>query len=73
MGNSEVSKKKLMQLLKKFPQLQALDMEQLQEKMLDIEADTYAEFIRSGRLNENLSPLLQGALIGADEKLGVRS
>ncbi|NER99595.1 MAG: sodium:proton antiporter [Symploca sp. SIO1B1] len=55
-------------LLNQFPQLQDLDMEQVQEKMLDIEADTYAEFIRSGRLNENLSPLLQGALIGADEK-----
>jgi CPA1 family monovalent cation:H+ antiporter len=57
------------EMLKEHPELQAIDMEQLQEKMLDIEADTYAEFIRSGRLNERLSPLLQGALIEADEKL----
>ncbi|NET05181.1 MAG: sodium:proton antiporter [Symploca sp. SIO2B6] len=54
--------------LKKHPQLQALDMEQVQEKMVDIEADTYAEFIRSGRLNENLSSLIQEALIEADKK-----
>jgi CPA1 family monovalent cation:H+ antiporter len=57
------------EMLKEHPELQAIDMEQLQEKMLDIEADTYAEFIRSGRLNERLSPLLQGALLEADEKL----
>jgi CPA1 family monovalent cation:H+ antiporter len=44
-------------------------MEQLQERMVDIEADTYAEFIRAGRLTENLSPLLQEALIEADERL----
>lgn len=56
-------------LLKGNPQLRTLDMEHLQEKMLDIEADTYAEFIRSGRLNERLSPLIQGILIEADEKL----
>jgi len=56
------------EMLNKYPQLQALDMEQLQEKMIDIEADTYAEFIRSGRLNERLSPLLQGILTEADAK-----
>lgn len=56
------------EMLNKNPQLQALDMEQLQEKMIDIEADTYAEFIRSGRLNERLSPLLLGTLTAADEK-----
>lgn len=57
------------QLLKQNPHLQTLDMEQLRERMFDIEADTYAEFIRSGRLNEHLSPILQGALVEADEKL----
>ncbi|MGK7943475.1 MAG: cation:proton antiporter, partial [Microcystaceae cyanobacterium] len=39
----------------KYPQLRSLDMEQLRETLLDIEADTYAEFIRAGRLNSNLS------------------
>lgn len=33
-------------------------MEQFQETLLDIEADTYAELIRVGRLNENLAPVL---------------
>lgn len=57
------------QLRHDHPQLQNLELEQIQEQMLDIEADTYAEFIRAGRLAENLSPLLQEALIQADEKL----
>ncbi|MGQ4647309.1 cation:proton antiporter domain-containing protein [Lyngbya aestuarii] len=62
-------KDNLEQLLKKHPKLQQVDLEQVQETMLNIEADTYAEFIRSGRLNENLSPLMQEALIEADEKV----
>ncbi|MCZ8242731.1 MULTISPECIES: Na+/H+ antiporter [Microcystis] len=45
-----------------YPQLQLLTMEQLRETLLDIEADTYAEFIRSGRLTSNLSPVLQEIL-----------
>jgi monovalent cation:H+ antiporter, CPA1 family len=45
-----------------YPQLQLLTMEQLRETLLDIEADTYAEFIRSGRLNTNLAPVLQEIL-----------
>ncbi len=49
-------------LLKDNPQLQAMDMEKLREQLLDIEADTYAEFIRSGRLSKKLSPLLQEIL-----------
>ena len=38
--------------------LRMLTMEQLQDQLLDIEADTYAEFIREGKLNENLSPVV---------------
>ncbi|PSP10664.1 MAG: sodium:proton antiporter [Cyanobacteria bacterium SW_11_48_12] len=52
-------------LQNEYPQLRSLTMEQLREQLLDIEADTYAEFIRTGRLNRNLSPLLQETL--ADE------
>jgi CPA1 family monovalent cation:H+ antiporter len=61
--------KEIDELLNKYPQLQTLGMEQIREKMLDIEADTYAEFIRAGRLNERLSPLMQQILIQADESL----
>ena len=34
-------------------------MEKLREVLLDIEADTYAELISKGVLNDNLSPILQ--------------
>lgn len=50
-----------------YPQLQLLTMEQLRETLLDIEADTYAEFIRSGRLTTNLSPVLQEILAESKE------
>ncbi|MEQ8752559.1 MAG: sodium:proton antiporter [Coleofasciculus sp. G1-WW12-02] len=68
-GQLETIQSEVEKLLHHHPQLQTLDMEQLQEQMVNIEADTYAEFIRAGRLTENLSPLLQEALIEADERL----
>ena len=33
--------------------------EQLRSELLAIEADTYAEFVRSGRLNRELAPSLE--------------
>ena len=47
--------------------LRSLTMEQLNEELLDIEADTYAEFIRAGKLNENLSPVLQEVIAKAGD------
>lgn len=44
------------------PQLKFLPVEQLRETLLNIEADTYAEFIRSGRINENPRSLLKEVL-----------
>ncbi len=38
--------------------LQELSLNLLLEEMVDIEADTYADLIRSGRLDSNLSPIL---------------
>jgi CPA1 family monovalent cation:H+ antiporter len=61
-GQLESVEAEIETLLRDHPQLQALDLEQLREQLLDIEADTYAEFIRSGRLSTNLSPLLQEIL-----------
>jgi monovalent cation:H+ antiporter, CPA1 family len=49
----------IQKLLAQYAQLRAIDIEQLREQLLEIEADTYAEYIRSGRLNTNISPLLQ--------------
>lgn len=44
------------------PEYQELMTEQLREEMLAIESDTYAEFIRAGRLKDSLSPLLEDVL-----------
>jgi CPA1 family monovalent cation:H+ antiporter len=49
-------------LRRDHPSLMSLELEQVRERLLDIEADTYAELIRSGDLNHNLSPLLRGAI-----------
>lgn len=46
------------------PEYQELMTEQLQDEMLAIESDTYAEFIRAGRLKNSLSPLLEDVLVG---------
>jgi CPA1 family monovalent cation:H+ antiporter len=40
------------------PNIQTIMTEQLHEEMVAIEADTYAEWVRSGRLKESLSPIL---------------
>ncbi len=47
--------------------LRSLTMEQLNEQLLDIEADTYAEFIRAGKLNNNLSPVIQEIIAKAGD------
>lgn len=46
-------------LRNEYPQLRELGVEQLKEELLAIEADTYAEFMRSGQLSRKLSPVLQ--------------
>jgi CPA1 family monovalent cation:H+ antiporter len=59
----------IIQLQKEYPQLRTLVMEQIQDKLLDIEADTYAELIRAGRLDKKLSPLLEEVLAAGQENL----
>lgn len=58
-GQLESVEDRIQKLQTEYQQLRSLDMEQLREQLLSIEADTYAEFIRSGRLNSDLPPLLQ--------------
>jgi monovalent cation:H+ antiporter, CPA1 family len=41
------------------PNLREFITDQLREELLAIEADTYAEFVRAGRLNQELPPLLE--------------
>lgn len=49
----------LNQLRNQYPQLREFAVEQLQDELLAIEADTYAEFLRGGKLSNKISPLLQ--------------
>ncbi|NEO85284.1 MAG: sodium:proton antiporter [Spirulina sp. SIO3F2] len=69
LGQLRSVEEEITQLQTQHPQLLTVSMEQLQEELVDIEADTYAEFIRAGRLNNNLSPMLQGVLNQAIEKI----
>jgi CPA1 family monovalent cation:H+ antiporter len=50
---------KIDKLLDEYPNLQEFTTEELRGELLAIEADTYAEFVRTGRLNKELSPFLQ--------------
>jgi CPA1 family monovalent cation:H+ antiporter len=68
LGQLKSLEEKITQYNHEYPQLQFLMMEQFRETLLDIEADTYAEFIRSGRLSNNLSPLLQSIMVASQEK-----
>ncbi|MEA5578200.1 sodium:proton antiporter [Anabaena sp. UHCC 0451] len=45
-----------------YPNLRDFCAEQFRSELLAIEADTYAEFVRSGRLNKELAPMLQNVL-----------
>lgn len=61
-GQLDTVNEGITKLQQSYPQLRSLEQEQLREQLLDVEADTYAEFIRAGKLNKNLSPLLQEIL-----------
>ena len=54
--------KEIYQMQIEYPKLKEINMERLKEQLLDIEADTYAELIVRGKLNTNLSPLLEEIL-----------
>ncbi|WP_066378751.1 cation:proton antiporter [Anabaena sp. CA = ATCC 33047] len=49
-------------LQNEHPNLQNFTSEKFREKLLAIEADTYAEFVKSGRLNKELAPMLENVL-----------
>ncbi len=46
-----------------YPEFQEFVIEEVREELLAIESDTYAEFIRTGRLKDSLSPVLREALV----------
>lgn len=68
-GQLKSLQEEITSLRNQYPQLRTLEREQLQEKLIDIEADTYAELIRSGKLDNKLSPLLEEVLAAGEENL----
>ncbi|MDJ1185802.1 Na+/H+ antiporter [Roseofilum casamattae] len=50
------------ELRQRHPETREYAIEQLREELLAIEADTYADFIKSGQLNSELSPYLTDVL-----------
>ncbi len=67
-GELEKIQQKLDDMEEKYLQLQELSIKMTLEEMVDIEADTYAEFIRSGRLNNQVSPILWQAFQAKEEQ-----
>jgi monovalent cation:H+ antiporter, CPA1 family len=55
----------------KYDKLRSLSMEQLNEQLLDIEADTYAEFLRAGKLSTNISSVLQDIIAKAGDSKSI--
>ncbi len=68
-GQLKSLEEEITQLQNQDPQLRALAIEQLQQKLINIEADTYAELIRAGRLDNRLSPLMEEVLAAGEENL----
>jgi CPA1 family monovalent cation:H+ antiporter len=66
-GELESIEAKIAKMQKEHSNLRSLAREQFKEQLLDLEADTYAELIRVGKLNNNLSPLLQEIMAQAED------
>lgn len=66
-GQIKLIEEQIQKLRREHPQLRSLQREQLREQLLDIEADTYAEYIRAGRLSSSLSPVMQEVMVEAEK------
>ncbi len=69
-GGIEDIQLEINQLEQEYPNLQSFITDQLRGELLAIEANTYAEFVKAGRLNKELSPFLSEVLHVGDEKVG---
>ena len=65
-GQLQSIEEKISKFQREYPQLKSIAMQQLKETLLDIEADTYAELIRNGKLGKNLSPVILDILTEAE-------
>lgn len=63
-GQLENLQDQINQLQNQHPEIREFAEAQLREELLAIEADTYAELIRAGQLQDELAPLLPEALNG---------
>ncbi|HEY9803661.1 MAG TPA: sodium:proton antiporter [Leptolyngbyaceae cyanobacterium] len=61
-GEIEQIQTQIDKLHDEYPNLRNFTTEQFRDELLAIEADTYAEFVRAGRLNNELAPLLDNVL-----------
>ncbi|BAY26207.1 Na+/H+-exchanging protein [Calothrix sp. NIES-2100] len=61
-GELEDLQTEIDKLQTEYPNVKSFTLEQLRGELLAIEADTYAEFVRSGRLSKELAPMLQEVL-----------
>ncbi len=67
-GQLDSVQEEIQTLQNRNPEFGELISEQLKEEMVAIESDTYAEFIRMGRLQDSLSPVLREALVEASDR-----
>ena len=51
------------QICAEYPSLRDFATEQLKDELLAVEANTYAEFVKTGQLNQELAPFLQDVLM----------
>ena len=58
-GQLKTQEELLAKLQQEHPQLRSLAADQFQTELLEIEEETYAELVRAGRLNVELSPMLE--------------
>ena len=67
-GQLEVIQEDIRVQQRNHPELATLLINQVNESLIAIEADTYAEFIRAGYIKEEISPLLESLLEQHKEK-----
>jgi CPA1 family monovalent cation:H+ antiporter len=67
-GEMEDLQTKIDKLQSEYPNIQSFTTEQFRDELLAIEANTYAEFVRSGRLNKELAPMLEDVLPSGEMK-----
>ena len=57
-GQLEKVDEEIGELQNRYPELRTFAADQLREELLTIEADTYAELVKAGRLNNELAPFM---------------